>query len=363
MNPNRLPASLLAAALFGSVLLVTPPIHADYASAVTALNPITYYRFSATNLVPAELPAVNAGSLGATFNGEYQAMPASRGMPGAIAGDADTAVSIVGSAGQQVVVPFSAAYNPNGPFTVEFWAKPANIDGVNHTVAISMVNGQNPANGDDRSGWCVRHSGADWQVLLGYDHSDGATFYGTTSTASGTVTAGAWQHVVAVYSGAAVTLYVNGTEAATSPPAFPMLPNSAAPLILGDRGYTGWDYNGLVDEFAIYTSALSAADIQAHYNNGLNAARTKPYPGPRAREEPGALPAAGRAFPAAASRQEQRQPRRRRRRALPRRHDARRCPGPRCPPSPASKPPTSPRASTASEDRSRSRGSTSTPTR
>lgn len=257
--------------------LLAPAMRADYASAVLALNPITYHRLNATNAVPAELPALNRGTLGPDFNGEYQSMAGSRGLTGAIVGDADTAVSIVGSVGQQVVVPFAAAYNPNGPFTVEFWARPANADGGNHTVAISMVNGQNAANGDDRSGWCVRHVAGDWQVLLGYNHSDGSTFYGTTLTATGTVIPGEWQHVVAVYSGSAITLFVNGAQAATDTPGFPMLPNTGAPLILGDRGYTGWDYNGEVDEFAIYTSALSAADIQAHYQSGLNSARPKPY--------------------------------------------------------------------------------------
>jgi len=29
-----------------------------------------------------------------------------------------------------------------------------------------MINGENPANGDDRSGWCVRHNAGDWQILL-----------------------------------------------------------------------------------------------------------------------------------------------------------------------------------------------------
>ena len=66
---------------------------------------------------------------------------------------------------------------------------PSPVVELNRAIAISMVNGQNPGNGDDRSGWCVLQSGGDWQVILGYDHSDGATFYGTTLTATGTVAA------------------------------------------------------------------------------------------------------------------------------------------------------------------------------
>lgn len=272
------PTGLLAG-LVGIAALCPFRAVADYAAAVEALNPVAYYRFSNTNPVPTEVPAVNRGSLGTAFNGEYQAMADARGRAGAITGDADTSVFIDGSTGAQVVVPYSADYNPAGAFSVEFWANPANNDAGTHTAASAMVNGQNPANADDRSGWCVRHTGTDWQFILGYDHSDGATYYGTTLTAAGTVTAGAWQHVVAVYTGSEVKLYVNGNEMASDvPPAqFPMLRNTGAPLILGDRGYTGWDYNGLLDEVAIYTSALTPAEVQSHYANGINSARTTAY--------------------------------------------------------------------------------------
>lgn len=270
----------LAAALFWCALPSPTGWAASYSSTVAGLNPLVYYRLNDTPAVPSEIPAVNAGSLGPAYNGDYQSMAASRGQAGAIVGDTDTAVTIQGSVGQQVVVPFSADYNPNGPFTVEFWAKPtaAAASGGNHTAVISMINGQNPANGDDRSGWCVRHVGGDWQFILGYDHSDGATYYGTMLTAGGSVVADAWQHVVAVYTPTAAIIYVNGAQVATTPPAFPMLPNFAAPLILGDRGYTGWDFDGQLDEVAVYAAALTPAEIQEHYSNGLNPSRPKAYP-------------------------------------------------------------------------------------
>ena len=252
--------------------------HADYASAVSALKPVAYYRFSETNAVPLDV-TTNIGSLGPGFNGDCQVMQDGHGLPGAIVGDADTADSIDGTLGQQIVVPYAAEYNPNGSFSVEFWAKPATDSTASgtRTAVMSMVQGQNAANANDRSGWCVRHAGADWQFVLGDDHSDGATFYHTTLAAPGTAAENVWQHVVAVYAPGSVILYVNGQPAATDAPAKPLLPNSLAPMTIGDRGYTGWDYIGQLDEIAIYTNALSAADVQSHYQNGTNAARTKPY--------------------------------------------------------------------------------------
>ena len=85
----------------------------------------------------------------------------------------------------------------------------------------------------------------------------GATYYSTTLAASGTVVEEAWQHVAAVYTDSLVSIYVNGVLVASEAPAMPVMPNTAAPLIIGDRGYTGWDFNGLVDELAIYTTALN----------------------------------------------------------------------------------------------------------
>ena len=216
----------------GTILLALAaalPARSDYASTVAGLGPVAYYRLSTTNPIPNELAATNRGSLGTALNGQYQAMALTRGVTGAIVGDADTSVKIDGSAGQQVVVPYSADYNPNGPFTVEFWAKPAvgSTASGTHTAAISMINGQNLVNANDRSGWCVRHSAADWQFILGFDHSDGSTFYGTTLVAPGTAAEDVWQHVVAVYTPSLVSIYVNGVLAASQAPAMPLMPNYA----------------------------------------------------------------------------------------------------------------------------------------
>jgi hypothetical protein len=269
----------LTCVLAGLTLGLPLVAQADYASTVAGLNPVAYYRLSTTNPIPTELAATNLGSLGTVLNGQYQSMSLTRGVTGAIVGDPDKSVGIDGSQGQQVVVPYSAAYNPSGPFSVEFWAKPAvgSTASGNHTAAISMINGENPVNANDRSGWCVRYSGSDWQFVIGFDHSDGATFYSTTLAASGTAAEDVWQHVVAVYTPSLVSIYVNGALAASQAPANPVLPNFAAPLILGDRGYTGWDFIGDLDEFALYTSELSAAEIKQHYDNGVNAARVTSY--------------------------------------------------------------------------------------
>jgi Concanavalin A-like lectin/glucanases superfamily/Immunoglobulin domain/Immunoglobulin I-set domain len=271
---NIKPITLLAGASLCTIL----GLRADYPAAVNALGPVEYYRLSTTNAVPAEFAATNIGTLGTAFNGRYVAMSDTRGFAGAIAGDSDTSVSIDASAGAEIVVPNSPVYNPSGAFSVEFWANPANTDGGKHAAVISMVNGQNLANGNDRSGWAVQKLGDQWQFVLGFDHSDGSTFYATTASGpNGSVVPGVWQHIVAVYTpgaSATATLYVNGVQvdSQTLGAGFPLLPNTLAPLLIGNRGYGGWNYIGLMDEVAIYTNALTAGQVQAHYAAGTSVA-------------------------------------------------------------------------------------------
>lgn len=271
--------------LLASVLQVTATfetaalLRADYPSAVTALGPVAYYRLGATNLVPAsDVGATNIGTLGTAFNGTYTAMGSSRGEPGALAGDPDTSVSIDAGAGQLIRVPYSPLYNPNGAFSVEFWANPADTASGKHAAVISMVNGQNAANGNDRSGWAVQKLGDQWQFVLGFDHSDGATFYATTlSGPNGSVVPGTWQHIVATYSPGTATLYINGVQVDSQTPAQPLLPNTLAPLLIGNRGYGGWNYVGWMDEVAVYATALSASDVLAHYTAGTSASASPTY--------------------------------------------------------------------------------------
>jgi hypothetical protein len=141
-----------------------------------------------------------------------------------------------------------------------------------------MINGQFPENGNDRSGWVLRQSGANLEFLIGGDI--GAPFYTTIVTAQGAVSAGTWSHYAATYNAEtlAVGLYVNGVEVTNVIAAAPLLPNTAAPLLLGDRGYGGWTFQGSLDEVAVYGSLLTPAKILTHYETGSSAATSAGYP-------------------------------------------------------------------------------------
>jgi hypothetical protein len=75
-----------------------------------------------------------------------------------------------------------------------------------------------------------------------------------------------------VYDGTNITLYVNGQPLAGPTSASGFAPNASAPLWIGgttavtdpSKG-SQQGFDGLLDELAIYTNALSADIIAAHY--------------------------------------------------------------------------------------------------
>ncbi|MCX6924288.1 MAG: hypothetical protein NT154_13905 [Verrucomicrobia bacterium] len=247
------------------------PTRADYASTVAGLGPVAYYRLSTTNLVPAELSATNIGSLGTAFNGQYQQMSLSRGLPGAIVGDSSTSVATDG-ANKRVVVPYSAAYNPPGAFTVEAWLNP----GSDGSALSAPLNAAEMVG--NRSGWLLYQNGTSgWSFRM---YNQNSTSFSLELAGGGTVETNTWYHIVATYDGTTATLYVNGTEAANgqpsgSPSAY--VANTDGPFVIGARSDFAYAWNGRADEVAIYTTALSVSDVQAHYTNGINSARSQQY--------------------------------------------------------------------------------------
>lgn len=144
--------------------------------------------------------------------------------------------------------------------TVEAWVK------FTSAAASNTIVGRDQTSGSTQRGWRLRSAtGAiNWLV------------FGNVSTTSATITSpatyndGNWHHVVATAanSGSAF-LYVDGAQVATAPMAFAM----ATSNIVGEHAFIASTHSsvawpGSLDEVAIYTSALSAARVLAHYNAG-----------------------------------------------------------------------------------------------
>src|ERR1039458_10036079 len=265
-----------------SVLLGTPVVWAQSAffTAVTNLNPVAYWPLQETVSPPVAYVETDLGSLGAVANAYYSSTNVARGASGIPSGDSDPAVNCVsGLNGSFLAVPLtdSRVALPAGPFTVEAWVYPTNAT-ASTIIAQTGAAGSGGLNGGTNS--------AGWSLNLGYVPSLGinmggtVTFHvyngvGSTGGAEATFTPssfalGTWYHVVAVFDGTNAVIYVNGVAGGSFVPmAGTQARDTWDPLTIGcGRGLNNNRFGGGLDEVAIYTNALSAARVTAHYNAG-----------------------------------------------------------------------------------------------
>jgi hypothetical protein len=243
---------------------------ADYAAGILAKSPVVYWRLNENAQVPAADLAKNSGSLGAAVDGYYLGT-ASHPVTGALPGSTDTAASFDASAGSVVSVPYSAALNPNAPFTVEAWLNP----GADTTTAAPTAAISSGVFSDPRSGWLIYQIDTGWSFRM-YNQAGTAT---SVNLSGGTApVVGTWYHIVAVYNGTnnPAKLYVNGAEAASGAPTG-YVPSAGGPLYIGGRTDNNYWWNGAADEVAIYPTALSASSILTHYQSGISANPLTPY--------------------------------------------------------------------------------------
>jgi hypothetical protein len=244
-----------------------------------ATNPARFYRLS-TQPVPwpsfDKATAANLGNLGTQGDGTY--LGASLGVPGSIAGDVGNSAIRLPTVypGSRVQIPFQSGLNPSGPFSVEVWSRPA------QTQLLSCVT----ASVDfplQRSGWILYQTG-----LASLD-GNGFSFrcYNSAGDAAVTIAAtdlsvdtNTWYHLVGVFDGTNVSLYVNGVNVSSSalPGGQSFRWNPGAPLTFGVRSDGANWQNGDLDEGAFYTNSLTASQILAHYQAGTNSSPLTPYP-------------------------------------------------------------------------------------
>lgn len=228
-----------------------------------AAGPLGYWRL---NEATTNSGASNLGSLGAAANAAYTASMAvnvAGPQPPSFTGfeTANTGVRFNGS-NSKMEVPYHAALNPNGPFSVEFWVKPAANPG-GFQCPLASIN----FSGSSRDGYLFyQNAGTAWEFRVGNN-------LGYVATASGGVpTLGSWAHLVGVYDGTTARLYVNGTSVANVTLSGAFVPNATQVFRLGATGNaTGTSYfNGDVDEVSFYNRALSGPEISDRYNLAAN---------------------------------------------------------------------------------------------
>ncbi len=182
-----------------------------------------------------------------TSTGTYSA-GVTRGQPGATS-DGDAAVDLNGTSGY-VTVPDAAALRlADGPFTLEAW--------VNRpTLGATFPGDQEQVFDKNDGGYQVNIQ----NNVMYFDQAG----VGTIAKANRSMGTG-WHHLVVTKSGSSVHLYQDGVDV-TGTVTNRTLTDSSAQLVLGARRGTASAFlDGLLDEVAIYKTALTPAQVAAHY--------------------------------------------------------------------------------------------------
>ncbi|WP_243076170.1 PKD domain-containing protein [Microbacterium sp. SS28] len=226
----------------------TPPADA-YGQAVYALEPALYWRLNESTGTTA------ADASGSNQKGTYFGA-VNQGANGALAGVTDKAATFNG--GQ--VISQGSFTNPRS-YSLEAWFK------TNTTTGGKIIGFGNSPDGNS--------SGYDRHI---YMTPDGQLIYGVwvgftdTLQTPGSYNDGQWHHVVATQGAQGMRLYVDGVLRGSND-------HTDA------QDYTGywhvggdvtwgpgdWEFDGTIDEVAVYMNPMSATDVSSHYTLGSNA--------------------------------------------------------------------------------------------
>lgn len=241
--------SLLAGMKTALLMDADPATYQSIILATTGLA--AYWRLGEPSGVTAD---DEVGALDGTYTGGP-----TLGAAGLLAGNADTAVTLLGGGdfiGFGTDATFSIA--TTGELTIEAWIKPTGVTGL-QIIA-------------NRAWWSPGHQ--EYQFALVDDELDMTVYESggiVAHAAGGTIGAGSTYHVaVTVDNGTLFVLYVNGAEVARDDTWVSPVTNTATDNFeAGRNSVTGaGEFTGTIDELAVYSVALSAADVLAHYEAG-----------------------------------------------------------------------------------------------
>ena len=219
------------------------PPASPYAAEIMADGPVAYYRMG----------EASGAAQDSTANGNHTNAPVGTptyGRPG-ISGDGNQAISLPGTGGSRFgVFPVSVSLQTvNDVFTLEAWVKLSALGQIHGLISMGVGGAYMRVNSNNKL-QLVR------SFTLGMEES-------TVTLDTG------WHHVVVTKSGATHKLYIDGvdrTGTATGDSTCVTDPSRGVTLGSDDGG--GEVANAVLDELAIYPTALSAARVAAHYAAG-----------------------------------------------------------------------------------------------
>jgi len=220
----------------------------DYNCIINSASAISYWKFESIigSVTPDEKKLNNGTLIG---NAEIIS-DAERGNVLSLDGDKD-----------YVNIPLTASLNTIGDknWTLSAWIKPADVAGINKWFI-----GNHQGTGDPAyDGGITLYA---WGTTVQFQVRTGTATI--SASKSGVLSLDTWVHLVGVYNGTSVALYVDGSlkNVKSMIPINGLQPTSQNWRIGASGGSSTQTWNGLIDEVMIFDKALSSEEIQAIYN-------------------------------------------------------------------------------------------------
>ncbi|OJY17095.1 MAG: hypothetical protein BGO98_13145 [Myxococcales bacterium 68-20] len=216
-----------------------------YRDEVLADNPLAYYRLGETSGTVA-LDETGHGHTGTP-------VAVVQGVPGALASDPNTAISIVKAATSHVALSDRLTVQGRAAFSIEAWLGPNALD---ETFRFAVCN--------ERA--APRHG---YAIVLHIEHGVFFERYVANdqkATPGAAIATGVYSHVVGTYDGTTLRLYVNGVLAGEEGDVRNM-PAYTTPAAIGAfLQFADSVFDGAVDEVALYATALAPDRVKAHFD-------------------------------------------------------------------------------------------------
>lgn len=213
----------------------------SYSAAVLADSPLRYYRLG-------ESSGTTMNDASGHVNGTYNA--ATQNQTGALNSDSNTAVSFNGTSTNWASAAGTSLPTGSSAWSMEAWFQLASYPASFTAIAC----------------WGTVGTGT---MAWFYCNSAGQVGISTnqSGTAAGPLALNTWYHAVITYGSGTYTVYLNGLQAAQVTGTAPSV-STGSTLYIGKLMNSTDFFNGLVDEVAIYSGALSATRVAAHYAIG-----------------------------------------------------------------------------------------------
>jgi hypothetical protein len=169
---------------------------------------------------------------------------------GRMIGRFGNALTVAGSGG--VTVPHDDALETIEEVTVELWMR---HDGPTSDIEVLA------AKGEPASFGMLLYTDL---LLFGFDDDSGTEW---AAMATG-VTDGEWHHVVGVFDGTELALYVDGSLAGSTPTFGAMPTTNTSPIAIGSFYGAGGFLNGEIDQLHVFDRSLSASEVVDQFAAG-----------------------------------------------------------------------------------------------